>query len=188
MPPRPRASEETILRITVELIAKHGVAGFNVDEVATTAGVSKPTIYRRWPSRARLIQAAFTYGERPALQPDTGSLRGDLRVLLQELVHAYNQPDHGRAYPAFLEAAARDPELAALRQESMNKAFDAFRRVILLATDRGELPADVDVRMFAQLLTSPFLCQRLISDAPVREDDIDPVIDAVIAAYSRVRT
>jgi AcrR family transcriptional regulator len=188
MAPRPRATEEQILRIAVELIAKNGVAGFSVDEVATAAGVSKPTIYRRWPSRARLVQAAFSYGQQATTQPDTGSLRGDLAVLLRELVGYFNQPDYGRAYPAFLEAAARDPELAALRQESMRKAFAAYHRVIRQAVARGELPEDVNVRLFVDLLTSPFICQRLLGGGPVRAQSIEPVIDAVTAAFSRVPT
>jgi AcrR family transcriptional regulator len=186
MPPRPRASEEEILRITVELIARNGVAGLSVDEVATTAGVSKPTIYRRWPSRARLIQAAFSYGQHVAVQPDTGSLREDLTILLRELVAYFNQPDYGRAYPAFLDAATRDPELAELRRESMKKAFGTFHRAIRRGTERGELPAGVNTRLFIDLLTSPFICQRLVSDAPVRESDVEPVVDAVLAAFSRV--
>ena len=186
MPPRPRASEDRILQTTVRLVAEHGVAGVSVDAVAATAGVSKPTIYRRWPSRARLIQAAFAYGQHAAAEPDTGSLRGDLTSLLRDLVAYLNQPDFGRAYPSFLEAAARDPELAELRRASMRAAFSLFQRAIRRGIERGELPAGTNIRLFIDLLVSPFMCQRLLDRDEVREADIEPVVDLVLAAFGRV--
>jgi hypothetical protein len=60
--------------------------------------------------------------------------------------------------------------------------------VIRQSIARGELPDDVNVRLFVDLVTSPFICQRLVDDGPVRAEDIEPVIDAVIAAFSRVPT
>jgi AcrR family transcriptional regulator len=186
MPPRPRASEDLILRTTIGLIAEHGVAGVSVDAVAAVAGVSKPTIYRRWPSRTRLIQAAFSYGQHEANEPDTGTLRGDLTSLLGDLVSYLNRPDFGRAYLSFLEAAARDPELAALRRTSMRTASGMFLRAVHRGIERGELPPSIDVRLFIDMASSPFMFQRLVEDMAVREADIEPVVDLLIAAFNRV--
>jgi AcrR family transcriptional regulator len=186
MAPRPRASEDLILRTTIDLIAGHGVAGVSVDAVAAAAGVSKPTIYRRWPSRARLLQAAFGYGQHEAVEPDTGTLRGDLTSLLGELVGYLNRPDFGRAYLSFLEAAARDPELAAMRRVSMRSAFGLFHRAVAKGVERGELPESTDIRLFIDMLSSPFLSQRLVEDAPVREEDIEPIVDLLISAFSGI--
>ncbi|CUU59294.1 DNA-binding transcriptional regulator, AcrR family [Parafrankia irregularis] len=188
MPPRPRASEELILRTTIDLIAEHGVAGVSVDAVASVAGVSKPTLYRRWPSRARLLQAAFTYGQHEAVAPDTGSLREDLITLLGELVRYLNRPDFGRAYRSFIEAASRDPELAALRGASMRSAFGMFHRAVRRGIERGELPVGTDVRLFIDMVSAPFMAQRLVEDLPVRGADIEPVVDLLLAAFNRVRT
>ncbi|SLI24747.1 regulatory protein [Mycobacteroides abscessus subsp. bolletii] len=47
--------------------------------MATTARASKATLYRRWPTKAKLVAAAFIEGTRqPVVEPDTGTLRGDL--------------------------------------------------------------------------------------------------------------
>ena len=54
-----------------------------VDALAARAGVSKPTIYRRWPGgKAEIIVDAIRAkrADGGAL-PDTGSLRGDLIAL-----------------------------------------------------------------------------------------------------------
>lgn len=52
-PGRPRDPEldQVILRATIELLCQEGFAGTSVEAVAEWAGVSKATIYRRWPTR-----------------------------------------------------------------------------------------------------------------------------------------
>jgi AcrR family transcriptional regulator len=76
----PREAE--LLAVTLELLQEHGYDRLTVDAVATTARASKATIYRRWPTKAELVLAAFVEGTRQvAVDPDTGTLRGDLLQL-----------------------------------------------------------------------------------------------------------
>jgi AcrR family transcriptional regulator len=35
----------------VEILIENGYAGFTIDGLAARTGVSRPTIYRRWPRR-----------------------------------------------------------------------------------------------------------------------------------------
>ena len=73
----PREAE--LLAVTLELLQEHGYDRLTLDAVATTARASKATIYRRWPTKAELVLAAFVEGTRQvAVDPDTGTLRGDL--------------------------------------------------------------------------------------------------------------
>jgi AcrR family transcriptional regulator len=53
----PREAE--LLAVTLELLQEHGYDRLTVDAVATTARASKATIYRRWPTKAELVLAAF---------------------------------------------------------------------------------------------------------------------------------
>ncbi|MDH2390610.1 helix-turn-helix domain containing protein [Streptomyces sp. HNM0663] len=78
MPGRPRSSEASgrILRATVELLAEGGTAGVSVDAVAARAGVSRPTVYRRWKDRTELIAARFGMpSPRPTPKPLTPPIR-----------------------------------------------------------------------------------------------------------------
>jgi AcrR family transcriptional regulator len=56
----PREAE--ILAVTVELLQEHGYDRLTVDAVASAARASKATVYRRWPSKAELVLAAFIEG------------------------------------------------------------------------------------------------------------------------------
>lgn len=188
MSPRARRADDPILAVTTDLIAEHGVSGVAVDTVAAKAGVSKATIYRHWGSRARLIHAAISTMQRPFVEPDTGSLREDLSVLLRQLVWYLNRPGGARILLSFIDAAARDPELEALRQQTLREARGFYERVIRRGIERGELPEDVDIRLVTELAMSPFIYRRVVDQSPLDMSDIDPVVDAVLAAFARVPT
>ena len=80
----PREAE--LLAVTLELLQEHGYDRLSLDAVATTARASKATLYRRWPTKAELVLAAFVEGTRHiAVDPDTGTLRSDLLALAEQI-------------------------------------------------------------------------------------------------------
>jgi AcrR family transcriptional regulator len=52
-----------------------------VEDIAARSGVNKTTIYRRWPTKAKLLKSALIESAKkhgPSI--DTGTLRGDLHT------------------------------------------------------------------------------------------------------------
>src|SRR5882757_10331404 len=93
----PREAE--LLEVTLRLLQQEGYDGLTLDAVAATARASKATVYRRWPTKAELVLAAFIEGVRQvAVAPETGTLRGDL-LRVGEIVceHACQQAGSMRA-------------------------------------------------------------------------------------------
>ncbi|MQY29296.1 TetR/AcrR family transcriptional regulator [Nocardia aurantia] len=180
--PRPLASEELILRATIDILAEHGIDGLAVDTVAATAGVSKATIYRRWGSRAQLVHAAITSLQRPLVDPDTGSMRDDLLTLLRQLASYVSRRDSGRVFASFVDAAAREPELEVLRKKSMADARDMYERVLRRGIDRGELPAAAETDLMIDLLMAPVIYRAHFERKSVRGGYADSVVDMVLAA------
>ncbi|MFC5746360.1 TetR/AcrR family transcriptional regulator [Actinomadura rugatobispora] len=183
MSPRPRSSESAVIRATLDLIAEHGVTAVTVDAVADRSGVSRPTIYRRWGSRDSLIRAAYARMLRSLVEMDTGSVRGDLLALLRQLVAYLNRV---RVFPSLMEAAARDPELAAMSEQAERRTRAIYERVLRRGVERGELPAGVDVLLFTELVVSPFVYRRVVSRDEIDPASIEPVVDAVLAAFGRI--
>ena len=177
-------SEEAILRAALDLMAEHGVGGLTVDAVAARAGVGKQTIYRHWGSRARLVHDAIACTNDPLVEPDTGSLRGDLEALVAQLARFLSNPDTGRVFPSMLEAAERDPELAELRQAHADKKRDAFRRVLARAADRGEVDAELDVEAAIDLVVGPIFYRRLVARTQVRADALGHHLDLALRAVA----
>ncbi len=50
--------DEAVLSTTRRLLVQRGYAATSIDLIASTAGVSRPTIYRRWKSKALLVHEA----------------------------------------------------------------------------------------------------------------------------------
>jgi AcrR family transcriptional regulator len=183
-PPRRRneRSYQAILSSTLELLAELGFAGLTIDGIAARAGVGKATIYRHWPTRAELVlEAIGDVTSRPAL-PDTGSLRDDLLVMVEQLNHGVTKGPLAPLLASLVDAADRDPELAAL-----HRSFSARRRadvkdILQRAIDRGELAAGTDLELAVDLLAGPVIYRRLVSHAPVGPTYRTRLVDAVLAA------
>jgi AcrR family transcriptional regulator len=185
LPPRPNSSTNEILVTTIQLIAEHDVSGVSVDMIAERAGMSKATIYRRWPSRSELITEAMRYTRRPGVNPDTGSLRGDLQALLAELLEYLNRPDGSRIMMSLLNGAMRTPELAEIRKSAASDARSAYKIAIERGIKRGELDKPINTRLMIDMLIAPFLYQRLVENTKARRSDVDQIIDAALTAFGR---
>ncbi len=62
-PQRNPAIDEAVLQATRDLLVENGYAGTSIDAIATRAGVGRPAIYRRWPSKAHIVHDAVYLGD-----------------------------------------------------------------------------------------------------------------------------
>ena len=72
------------------ILREDGYGGLSINGVAARAKVGRPTIYRRWPSKAALVVAALARGAGLAPAPDTGTVRGDLLAVQRHQVELMN--------------------------------------------------------------------------------------------------
>jgi AcrR family transcriptional regulator len=57
--PRDPAIDAAIMSAALELFIDHGIVGMSIEQVAKRAGVGKPTVYRRWSTKERLVADAI---------------------------------------------------------------------------------------------------------------------------------
>jgi AcrR family transcriptional regulator len=186
-PGRPRSVEcdHAILQAALTEYAANGLDGMSVDAVASRAGVSKATIYRRFPSKVELVvAAAFAIAEDTAPKPDTGSLRGDVTAALSNLRRLLEDPVLGAAVRRLVTDAASNDELAHMHSDFVNQrregTYEAFRRAIA----RGELRADVDLAFAADTLVGPFFYRHLVMHETVDDAYLDAVVDTFVRSYA----
>ena len=184
--PRDPSRDEVIRAAILEVLGRDGYAGLTMDAVAGAAGVGKATIYRRWRTKSDLVaDAVADLGTEEFGDPDTGSLEGDLRVLLHALVGVMNGP-LGAATLALLSALPHEPELrAAFRSGPMDRMAEAFGRVWARAVDRDEVDASVPGSAVASSATSPILQRWLFGDNRVEDAFADEVLDDVVLPLLR---
>ncbi|HEV7864795.1 MAG TPA: TetR/AcrR family transcriptional regulator [Acidimicrobiia bacterium] len=182
---RPRSEQawRAILDATSELLLEHGLAGASMDAVAERAGVSKATIYRWWPSKEALaleaVYRAWSDGE--PQEPDTGSLRGDLRAILLPWARRLHEGPYGRVIAAFITEAQTDPAF----EEQYRTCFVEPRRrqgraAFARADARGEIPAGINVELALDMLYGPVYHRFLHRHAPLTDRFVADVIDVVL--------
>jgi AcrR family transcriptional regulator len=175
---------QDVLTATLDQLASQGIEGLSISEVATRAGVAETTIYRRWGTRTALVADAVT--ELAAVNnpvPDTGTLRGDLHQLADQISHLISRPGIARLLAA-LTALSADPDVAAARRRFWDERFELTAHVIQRASERGELPEDVPPRAVLETLSAPLYFRLLVVDQPLERDFITRCIDQTIAIYS----
>jgi AcrR family transcriptional regulator len=153
-----------------------------MEAVARAAGASKTTLYRRWPSAGALLIDAMDATFRPFLTPASGHLPTDVAELLSAQAELLQHTAFPRLMAAFIDAAEREPGLAALHADLTRQRREPVLTVLAQARDRGQLPADIDLELATDLLTAPFFYRRFIAHRAIPADLIDTVVHRVLAA------
>ncbi|BBJ39095.1 TetR/AcrR family transcriptional regulator [Streptomyces antimycoticus] len=143
-----------IAEAVLDELAEHGYGRLSMEAVAKRAGVGKSALYRRWPSRQRMVIAVVSeLSVALAEEPDTGSLRGDVLAALHQVADWLTHPRFSRILPDLIAEAQRDEELFQALARCIGEPRRA-RAIGMLdrATERGELPQDLDRELALDLL------------------------------------
>jgi AcrR family transcriptional regulator len=179
--PSPWSPRETeLLAVTLELLQEHGYDRLTVDAVAAKARASKATVYRRWPSKAELVLAAFIEGIRQvAVPPETGTLRGDL-LRMGELICQQGQ-QHAGTIRAVLVEVSRSPALNDVMQHQFIEERRALMYHILRqAVDRGEIDqAAIDDELW-DLLPHYLIFRSIFPGRPPTRRTVQTLVDEVV--------
>ena len=177
---RVERSKASVLAETYRQLTQSGLSGVSIDEVSRASGVSKTTIYRHWPSRSALLIDACSRLGGAYPSPDTGTVRADLQALLTNLAEQLQTAAWASVYPSIIDAAERDPEIAAM-QSALHEAFmTPFHSVVERAKDRGEVQRDRPADDLIAAVVGPLFYRRWFSKEPINADFVDAIIDTVI--------
>src|SRR5690606_13688262 len=143
--PRDTGIDDAVLTETIAALDDVGYTRLSLGDVARRAGTSRPALYRRWPTRQRLVLAALERRIGSVQPPDTTCTMCDLAECLGLFVEAFEQLPPGVLAPLLGDTA----DDAGLRAEFMARLFDppreAVRRTLSRARDRGDLREDLDL-------------------------------------------
>ena len=174
----PREAE--LLAVTLQQLQEHGYDRLTVDAVASTARASKATLYRRWPTKAELVLAAFVEGTRQiAVAPDTGTLRGDL-LQMGEAVCAHACA-HASTIRAVLVEISRSAELNAMMQQQFFSERKALmEHVLAQAVDRGEIDASAVTEDLWDVLPGYLIYRSILTGRSPSHRTVQDLVDNVI--------
>lgn len=169
-----------MLAVTLQLLQEHGYDRLTVDAVANVARASKATVYRRWPSKAELVLAAFIEGIRQvAVPPETGTLRGDL-LRLGELI-CEQAGRHASTMRAVLVEMSRNPALKDVMQHQfLDQRKELIQHVMQQAVDRGEIEGAAINDELWDLLPGYLVFRSVIASRPPTRHTVAALVDEVV--------
>lgn len=100
------ASAHRILDAAAELLAARGTRGVTVAEIARTASVSRPTVYRRWPDADAILRAAQLRAITEILD-GLGTAPTSLDEIVRDVLRF---SERFRSHPVFARLLEREPE------------------------------------------------------------------------------
>ena len=173
-----------ILEATLDVLAETGYEGMTIDMVAARAKAGKATVYRRWSSKSDLVIDAVACMKGPRLSedelPDTGTLRGDLVALIKP--HAIEDGQRKLAVMAGLVSMlSSHPELADAATAAIVEPRARINRILFeRAAARGEISADADLALIAQISSAMATHRTLLQRKQVDRAYLISLIDGVI--------
>ncbi len=172
-------------------LAEYGRAGwaaFTLDGVARRAGVGKAALYRRWPTKERLLADAIEEHTRPPATADTGSLRGDTRALAAALLGHFLAPSGWVTLRVAVDATTGMETFVGLQERLVRVHRDGMADMVRRAVERGELVPGTDTEPFTEALYGMVLVHALTMGPGQRErarEHVDehafPLADFVLA-------
>ena len=185
---RPRdPSRDGVIRAAIlRLLAEVGYGSLTMDAVASEGGVGKATIYRRWRTKQDLVVDTISDLNRAEAEVvDTGSLEGDLRAMMHQMVSMIDGPT-GAATLSLLSTIPHQPALAQAFQDGPLAVWrKSFAELWARAEARGEISPGLANSVLAET-TSALMVQRwLLTGRPVDVAYADEVLETVVMPLVR---
>lgn len=150
-----------MLAATRELLVEVGYARLSYELVARRAGVSRPTLYRRWPSKAHIVHDALFEHRGTDTWPADADFADGLRRMIGRLVESYARPEAQAALPGLL-ADLSDPSLRHSVLDALQQPVRAaFAERVKVGIRRGEVRPGLDPQVLMDVVIGTVL-QRVV--------------------------
>lgn len=133
--PRDPRTDREIMAATRALLIRDGYDQVTIDAIAREAGVSRPTVYRRWPSKAHVaFEAAFGNPDDHPMPETSGDVLTDLRQFISGAIEFWRDAVVQSAALGVLADRRRDPQLYIRTQQLLD---EQIRRDFIDIAHRG---------------------------------------------------
>ncbi|HYW27299.1 MAG TPA: helix-turn-helix domain-containing protein [Terriglobales bacterium] len=175
---QPGSTRKRLIEAAAQLIAEEGYARVGILAIARRAGLTNGAIYGNFRDKAHLLAAAIemklqrTYDTLGLSRPVQGPPLDVIGRIARTM--ALDTPDADRRLLVEAWSAAwRDPDIAVLVRERLERIEAAVTGLGDQARARGDLAGDVDPATLARFGMALALGYDLIHTAGVREPDRD---------------
>ncbi|WEK08635.1 MAG: TetR/AcrR family transcriptional regulator [Candidatus Pseudomonas colombiensis] len=164
--------QESIHAAVLELLDEQERSTLTVPQIATRAGVTPSTIYRRWGDLSALLADVALARMRPDSEPaDTGSLRGDLQAWAEQYLDEMSS-EPGRNMMRDVQCSATPGYCVSILSAQLN---------IILERYQDSAPGLPSVDRLLNLLVAPTVFRILFANTPLELQELHALIELALA-------
>lgn len=172
------------LDAAVRLLLDEGYDAFGHRSVAAAAGIADTTVYRRWPTKAKLVRAAVEHlASHAIVVPDLGSFERDLTALATQVIASLARPEVGKMVRALIAAHTDEGDEDEARQAFWQGRFAAAAVIAERAMARQEIRADAVPVEVLETMAAPIYLRLLITGGPLDAALCERVVAHTLRAY-----
>jgi AcrR family transcriptional regulator len=132
-----------------------------MESIATRAGVSKVSVYRRWNSQFAVTTEVFRFLRGTIHIEDHGSLEAGIRFLLEQSIGSKDAKAGAKILMRTMGEIGGDPELLASdRAHLLNPRIEQLRALVERVRLRKELCPDLPTDLACAMIAGPLYLVR----------------------------
>lgn len=189
--PRDPAIEEAIIEATRRRLASDGYASMTIGDIVADAGVTRPTLYRRWANKYDLVIDALQYGLRkqreayPPLDMERMAPREAFTEAVRRLDPRYHNQRSMALHGNFMAEVERAPGLLEqLREHGVRPRCEELLLTLVALQRRGAVREDADLDMAVSLCFGSYFADYLRTGREVAADFAERVVATVWPALA----
>jgi AcrR family transcriptional regulator len=153
--------DKVILQAALDLMKDLGYQRLTLQDIAARAGVSVPSIYRRWANKAEVVSAAVELSKRTRITP-RGDVEADLLAQLRDIRKMYDEvTDIGMTGTLLAEERHHPEFIEAWRRIVIRPRRRAIEDIVRRAQEQGVVASDIDANVVPDLLVGAFYAARI---------------------------
>lgn len=178
--PQNRDLDHAITTAAAELLGEMSLSALSMELVAQRAGVGKPTVYRRWPSKGALVIDVLAAIAPPIELPATGDLRTNLRTALVGFHRVLVDTGLAHVLYGLVGETLIDPDLAAgFREHYVRPRIDPIMAALRQGIAEGVVRADLDVSLVHHLVFGPMMHSWLLDEQAMDDQQANALFDEI---------
>src|SRR5258706_5992746 len=177
-------SHAAIMDAVYALLQKKSVRDLTMEQVAKRAKVGKPTLYKWWPTKAKLVLAMLCERMAPNLEKPTAlTAEASLRFRVRRLIDAFNGP-FGKIVAGLIAEGQSEP---AVLQEFFGRSVSPRRTATIAdlqrGKDAGELRPETEPELLNDAIFGAIYYRLLLRSDPLTRRFGDELVEQVIRGH-----
>ena len=187
---RPRSYEPDVaLGKALDLFRKEGFAATSLDDLSAATGMNRPSLYGAFGDKRELFIKSYQRYREDARAAMAGIFRDELPIrqrlarIYAVALDIYLSGDSPRGCFTVMTAASEavsDPDIRAIVLEGLAELDKAFAACFRRAKEKGELPANADPVVLAQIASATIHTIAIRARAQTPRKELEAIVNGAI--------